>query len=196
MIRTSTQVLKEMLLQRMFDSGLLDPSFDTDGIPDFPAHLDPKIFVGEAPVTEGGVTKIPPYIWIPLEFDQVDSAESGNVLSRWKANPRVPCHWVCGGAYVDCPLDENRFLPSSVMGFGDAMCIAVQHPDVGRCRVEQPRRLRMQAYKLHDRRYVIDMQPYEQNQYHHTVGLLWDSKRFYDGNPVDLRYMHPSLATA
>ncbi len=196
MILTSNQVRKETLLMRMIESGLLDPSFDLDRVPDFPSDIDPKMYVGEVPITEGGITKLPPYIWIPIEFDQIQSSRDPRVLCRWRANPSVPCHWVCGAGLIDRPLDASRFLPNSVMGFGDAMCIAVQYPVVGRCRVEQPKRLRMQAYELHGRRYVVDMEPFEQNQYHHTVGLLWDSKRHFAGNPEDLRYLHPSLVVA
>jgi len=194
MLRTHAS-RKEILLECMFRSGLIDPSFDVGSVPDFPEHLDGKIYVGDELKKEGKITRLPPYLWLPLEFDQIQSSSNPSVVSRWKANPAVLPHWVCGAGFIDGPL-TGEFLPDSPMGFGDALCVVVQHPEVGRCRVEQPKRLRLQAYELHRNRFVVDMQPFQDNQYHHNLGMLWDSLRTFTGDRANVRYLHPSMVVA
>jgi len=171
---------RDECIRMMVATGLIAPWFEPDMVPDFPSEVPEGVYLGAEPVfdEELRVLRLPPYVWFPCIANQVQSADNDSVLARWRAERGVPAHWVLGAALCDDALPNDVFLPTSVMGFGDALCIVAQIPSVERCCVEQPMRLRMQAYAHPlSGAFVLGMHPHDAQSQRHMVGLLWQNVR-------------------
>lgn len=182
---------------RLQEAGLLGKIHPED-IPDFCYECEegkpPKFHVGAEPVMEGKVIMLPPILVVPGRFAQIRSEQLPEIIFTFAPKDPFEMHWLYGITVSDAPSENaasSIHLPSIMMGYGDAACAVAQFPSLERCRVEQPLRIRMQAY-MHKGlgRIVLDAQQYKENQYHHMLRIHWNGGRTLKGEHQAVRYHH------